>query len=234
MDDYYLLRYCGTVDFAPGVWVGVELDSAEGKNDGIIQDIVYFKCSPRHGLFVPLNRVSKFPSSCNLTPPPSASGSCSNSSSSSTGGHRQGSPKSLPSHLPSSGKAEEFRIGDRVTVTMLNGVRHAGTIRFRGETKFASGLWYGVELDNPEGRNGGSVQGVKYFSCPAKHGLFATASKLQKIMQPAKSTNTLARRSSLNLPTTRANTMPRRSLSTKHRSNSTTESPTQPPKSLPK
>ena len=73
-------------------------------------------------------------------------------------------------------------MGDRVTVTMLNGVRHAGTIRFRGETKFASGLWYGVELDNPEGRNGGSVQGVRYFSCPQKHGLFATASKLQKIM----------------------------------------------------
>jgi len=60
------LRYCGTVDFAAGVWVGVELDSPEGKNDGIIQDTIYFKCSPNHGLFVPLNRVSKFPSSSSI------------------------------------------------------------------------------------------------------------------------------------------------------------------------
>lgn len=43
------LRYCGTVDFASGVWVGVELDTADGKNDGVIQDTVYFKCSPNHG-----------------------------------------------------------------------------------------------------------------------------------------------------------------------------------------
>ena len=223
------------MDFAPGVWVGVELDTAEGKNDGIIQDIVYFKCSPRHGLFVPLNRVSKFPGSCS----PTMSASSSNSSSSSTGGGQRQAPKSLPNHLSGSGgKGDDFRMGDRVTVTMLNGVRHAGTIRFRGETKFASGLWYGVELDNPEGRNGGSVQGVRYFSCPQKHGLFATASKLQKIMQPAKSTSTLTRRSSLNLPTNRSvnssNKMPRRSLSAKHRSSTTPESTPQQPKSLPK
>lgn len=43
------LRYCGTVEFAAGVWVGVELDTPEGKNDGIIQDTIYFKCSPNHG-----------------------------------------------------------------------------------------------------------------------------------------------------------------------------------------
>jgi dynactin complex subunit len=43
-------RYCGTVDFASGVWVGVELDTPEGKNDGIIQDTIYFKCSPNHGI----------------------------------------------------------------------------------------------------------------------------------------------------------------------------------------
>lgn len=65
-------------------------------------------------------------------------------------------------------------------VTTLNGTRHRGVVRFRGETKFASGLWYGVELDKPDGRNSGSVQGVRYFSCPEKHGVFATGSKLQK------------------------------------------------------
>lgn len=71
-------------------------------------------------------------------------------------------------------------MGDHVMVTALSGVRHKGTVRFRGEVKFASGLWYGVELDKPEGKNNGAVQGVRYFTCPDKHGVFATASKLQK------------------------------------------------------
>lgn len=75
---------------------------------------------------------------------------------------------------------EDINVGDKVIVTTLNGTRHRGVVRFRGETKFASGIWYGVELDKPEGRNSGSVQGVRYFTCPEKHGVFATGSKLQK------------------------------------------------------
>lgn len=64
--------------------------------------------------------------------------------------------------------------------TALNGARHRGVVRFRGEVKFAAGVWYGVELDKPEGKNNGAVQGVRYFTCADKHGVFATASKLQK------------------------------------------------------
>ncbi len=107
-------------------------------------------------------------------------------------------------------------------VTTLLGVKHLGTVRFHGETKFASGLWYGVELDKPQGKNGGSVQGVRYFKCPEKHGIFATGSKVQKVQveaAPVRSTPTLSRRSSLNLPSkskTPTSTI-RRSLSTQHR-----------------
>ena len=50
------LRFCGTADFAPGVWAGVEYDEEEGKNDGTVQGVVYFKCPRNHGVFVLANK----------------------------------------------------------------------------------------------------------------------------------------------------------------------------------
>lgn len=43
-----------------------------------------------------------------------------------------------------------------------------------------SGIWLGIELDKPSGKNNGSVGGVKYFSCPPKHGVFAPPSRVQR------------------------------------------------------
>jgi hypothetical protein len=38
--------------FAPGMWVGIELAQAAGKNDGTVKDVRYFTCAPMHGVFV--------------------------------------------------------------------------------------------------------------------------------------------------------------------------------------
>lgn len=46
------VRYVGTTDFASGVWVGLELLSAIGKNDGTVKGKRYFPCQPQHGIFV--------------------------------------------------------------------------------------------------------------------------------------------------------------------------------------
>ncbi|KAA3674271.1 CAP-Gly domain-containing linker protein 3/4 [Paragonimus westermani] len=72
---------------------------------------------------------------------------------------------------------QKFQLGDRV---LVSGQRR-GTIRFIGTTHFASGTWYGVELEQAVGKNNGSIGGISYFECPADHGVFAPIGKLQRL-----------------------------------------------------
>eukprot|EP00439_Symbiodinium_sp_Y106_P079219 s1226_g17.t3 len=55
------VRFVGETHFAPGEWVGVELEPAVGKNDGTVQDRRYFTCEPNHGLFVRRSVVQRTP-----------------------------------------------------------------------------------------------------------------------------------------------------------------------------
>jgi dynactin complex subunit len=55
------LHFCGTTDFAPGIWAGVELDLTEGKHDGTVEGVSYFLCKPDTGVFVQPNKISKVP-----------------------------------------------------------------------------------------------------------------------------------------------------------------------------
>ncbi|XP_042585433.1 centrosome-associated protein 350 isoform X4 [Cyprinus carpio] len=70
-----------------------------------------------------------------------------------------------------------FCIGDRVLVSNIQ----PGTLRFKGQTNFANGFWAGVELDNPEGSNNGTYDGVVYFECSEKHGIFAPPDKISRL-----------------------------------------------------
>lgn len=54
---YGVLRYVGEPEFAEGTWCGLELNSAVGKNNGMLQGIRYFICQPNHGVFVPIDKV---------------------------------------------------------------------------------------------------------------------------------------------------------------------------------
>nr|XP_015213096.1 PREDICTED: kinesin-like protein KIF13A [Lepisosteus oculatus] len=55
------IHYVGAVDFAEGVWVGVELDLPAGKHDGTVHGREYFRCLPGHGVFVKPTRLSPAP-----------------------------------------------------------------------------------------------------------------------------------------------------------------------------
>ncbi|KAL4219357.1 hypothetical protein ACF0H5_021937 [Mactra antiquata] len=47
------LLFKGNVQFAPGVWAGVELDEPEGRHNGMEDGVRYFTCRNKHGLIVP-------------------------------------------------------------------------------------------------------------------------------------------------------------------------------------
>ncbi|XP_045838172.1 centrosome-associated protein 350 isoform X1 [Meles meles] len=70
-----------------------------------------------------------------------------------------------------------FHIGDRVLI----GNVQPGTLRFKGVTSFAKGFWAGVELDKAEGNNNGTYDGIVYFVCKEKHGIFAPPQKISHI-----------------------------------------------------
>ncbi|CAN0160015.1 unnamed protein product [Rangifer tarandus platyrhynchus] len=84
------------------------------------------------------------------------------------------------SSTPSSETQEEFvddfRVGERVWV---NGNK-PGFIQFLGETQFAPGQWAGIILDEPIGKNDGSVAGARYFQCEPLKGIFTRPSKLTR------------------------------------------------------
>ena len=68
-------RFIGVVPFSDGVWVGLELADASGRNDGSVQGRRYFSCKPRHGLFVRLSSCGKVPSHSAANTPVRASSS---------------------------------------------------------------------------------------------------------------------------------------------------------------
>uniref|UniRef100_A0A7N9AYS8 CAP-GLY domain containing linker protein 3 n=1 Tax=Mastacembelus armatus TaxID=205130 RepID=A0A7N9AYS8_9TELE len=73
-----------------------------------------------------------------------------------------------------------LKLGDRVVLDDMK----TGTLRFCGTTEFASGQWVGVELDEPEGKNDGSVGGVRYFICPPKLGTCCCYGAFEQVTGP--------------------------------------------------
>ncbi|XP_026111056.1 CAP-Gly domain-containing linker protein 1 isoform X3 [Carassius auratus] len=175
-----VIHFLGETQFAPGQWAGVVLDEHIGKNDGSVSGVRYFQCDALQGIFTRPSKLSHTEGEADETmaSPPSCAAPASELLRS-----RSESVSSL-SESGSLRKGErELKINDRVLVTGSK----TGVVRFLGETDFAKGEWCGVELDEPLGKNDGTVAGTRYFHCQAKYGLFAPVHKVTRIGFPSTS-----------------------------------------------
>ena len=78
---------------------------------------------------------------------------------------------------------EELRHG---SVILLKDGRKA-VARYAGKTHFSEGDWVGIELEEPDGKNDGSVAGERYFECEQDYGLFIKRGAVAQILErPAK------------------------------------------------
>ncbi|XP_073771392.1 CAP-Gly domain-containing linker protein 1 isoform X2 [Danio rerio] len=84
--------------------------------------------------------------------------------------------KAVTSPSSAQDAASDFSVGERVWV---NGNK-PGLVQFVGGTQFAPGQWAGIVLDEPIGKNDGSVSGVRYFQCKDLYGIFTRPSKLTR------------------------------------------------------
>lgn len=68
-----------------------------------------------------------------------------------------------------------------------------GTVRFVGATAFSSGAWVGVELDAPDGKHDGVVDGQRYFTCGVNRGVFVRASQAKTLDEDIAASSELPR-----------------------------------------
>ncbi|NXV66515.1 DCTN1 protein, partial [Molothrus ater] len=93
---------------------------------------------------------------------------------------------SSTARMSSDSSSKPLKVGSRVEVI---GKGHRGTVAYVGATLFATGKWVGVILDEAKGKNDGTVQGRKYFTCEENHGIFVRQSQIQVFEDGADTTS---------------------------------------------
>ncbi|XP_061401257.1 kinesin-like protein KIF13B [Musca vetustissima] len=95
--------------------------------------------------------------------------------------HLNVSSMSASMEIEDESKHVDITLPDWVTVgesVLIRPYNTSGVISYVGTTHFQAGTWIGVELDTPTGKNDGTVQGIQYFQCKPKHGIFVRFDKL--------------------------------------------------------
>ncbi|XP_022614105.1 dynactin subunit 1-like isoform X3 [Seriola dumerili] len=91
--------------------------------------------------------------------------------------------------MSSSGTVESSKPPKIGSVVEVTGKGQRGTVAYIGATLFASGKWVGVILDEAKGKNDGTVQGKRYFTCEENHGIFVRQSQIQVVEEGSSATS---------------------------------------------
>eukprot|EP01084_Bolivina_argentea_P079212 143719_1 len=145
------VRYIGNTDFKQGTWYGVELNKPKGKNNGTVNNRLYFECKYKHGAFVKAQSIV-FKNGRQIK-------------------KRNANNDII---LPQ----EDIRVTIADTVQL--GDKCIGIIRFIGPVLGKTEIYYGIELNGTKGKNDGSVQGIYYFKCGKNKGIFVRKARIQK------------------------------------------------------
>ncbi|XP_029616407.1 dynactin subunit 1 isoform X2 [Salmo trutta] len=92
----------------------------------------------------------------------------------------------LLSKMSADGGGKPAKVGSVVEVI---GKGQRGTVAYVGATLFATGKWVGVILDEPKGKNDGTVQGKRYFQCDENCGIFVRQSQIQLVEDGSSATS---------------------------------------------
>ncbi|XP_067844830.1 CAP-Gly domain-containing linker protein 4-like isoform X1 [Heptranchias perlo] len=190
-----MVQFYGKTNFAPGYWYGIELDKPNGKNDGSVGGVQYFTCLPKHGVFAPPSRVQRVTEALDsFSDIPT-----SKINRSFIGFHRSYStPSALPSPREFKRKNSSSRPKNAImrrswsststiernvklqegSQVLLSSSSEMATIKYIGPTDFAPGMWLGLELRSPKGKNDGSVGEKRYFTCKPNYGVLVRPSRV--------------------------------------------------------
>jgi len=145
-----IIRYIGKLNHEKGTWYGLEVMTGNGRHDGTINGVQYFTVKPGMGVFVLANFLNRKLSRLSI--------------------EKLGIFDSKGDFVSNS----DIRINSRVELR-FGGV---GIIKYIGAVPSHRGMWYGIELDNPTGKN----SGLGIFKCKPMHGIFVRRNRIKTIL----------------------------------------------------
>ncbi|CAF4825203.1 unnamed protein product, partial [Rotaria sp. Silwood1] len=171
--------FIGSTHFAEGEWLGINLDEAQGKNDGSHGGIRYFETDANRGLFCRPDKVQRL---------------------SLNGSSQRNSILFNQIRLPIIDETDHglellsnknLQIGDRV---VIRGTKY-GILKYIGKIHVNEGIWCGIKLDGPLGKHDGKIEGIRYFQCQHRYGIFAPLQSVEKVITDTDDIRRISRQS---------------------------------------